>query len=87
LLDRNESLLVGWSSGGNSEVLISSKSVKRFHSCGGRNVPFPIDFGLQEVILRFLFHQNWLSIFVAVRGRNLPFPVDLAESMEYGQIN
>ena len=46
LSDRNQSLFVGWSSGGNSEVLISSKSVKRFRSCGGRghNLPFPIDF-------------------------------------------
>jgi len=32
--------------------------------------------GLQEVVLRFEFHQNWLSDFGDVGGRNLPFPLD-----------
>jgi len=34
--------------------------------------------GLQEVVLRFEFYQNWLSGFGALRGRNLRFPIDLA---------
>jgi len=33
---------------------------------------------LQEVFLRFEFHQYYLSGFGAVRGRNLSFLVDLA---------
>jgi len=39
--------------------------------------------GLQEVILRFLFHQNRLSGFVAVGGgaHNLPFPIDFTKSV------
>ena len=36
----------GWSSGGSSKFRISSKSVKRFRSCGGRNLPFPIDLAI-----------------------------------------
>jgi len=40
---RNEILRGGWSLGDNSEVRISSKSFKRFRSCGCRNVPFPSD--------------------------------------------
>jgi len=34
--------------------------------------------GLQEIVLRFKFHQNHLSSFIAVKGQNLPFPIDLA---------
>ena len=41
--DRNESLHGGWSSGGSSEVWISSKSIKQFRSCGGQTLPFPTD--------------------------------------------
>jgi len=44
LPDRNESFLVGWSSGDSSEVLISSKSVKRFRSQGWSKFAFPIGF-------------------------------------------
>jgi len=41
--DRNEILRGGWSSDVSSKVRISPKSVKRFRSCGGRNLPTPID--------------------------------------------
>jgi len=34
--------------------------------------------GLQEIVLRFEFHENQLSGFGAVGGRNMPFPIDLA---------
>jgi len=40
--DRNESLHGGWSSGGSSEVWISSKSIKQFRSCGVKLCPFPL---------------------------------------------
>ena len=46
LWDRNEILRGGWSSGGSSKFRISSKSVKRFRSCGGRNLPIPIDLAI-----------------------------------------
>jgi len=41
--DRNKIFRGGWSSGGISKVRISSKSVERFPSCGGRNLRIPID--------------------------------------------
>ena len=37
---------------------------------------------LQETVLSFGFHQNWLSGFVAVGGRNLSFPMDFTKFME-----
>jgi len=44
--DRTEILHGGWSSDRRSKVRISSKSVKQFRSCGGRNLPIPIDLGM-----------------------------------------
>jgi len=44
--DRNEILRGGWSSDGSSKIRISSKSVKRFRSCGGRNLPIPTDLAI-----------------------------------------
>ena len=44
--DRNEILRGGWSSDDSSKVRISSKSDKRFRSCGGRNLPIPIDLAI-----------------------------------------
>jgi len=42
---------------------------------------------LQEVVLRFEFHQNWLSGFGAVgRGPSLTFPIDLGVSHWFWQI-
>jgi len=43
LSDWNEILRSGWSLGFSCDVRISCKSVKRFRSCGGRNLPFAID--------------------------------------------
>ena len=37
---------------------------------------------LQETVLSFGFHQNWLSGFVAVGGRNSSFPMDFTKLME-----
>jgi len=37
---------------------------------------------LQETVLSFGFHQNWLSGFVAVGGRNLSFSMDFTKLME-----
>jgi len=34
--------------------------------------------GLQGIVLRFKFHQNWFGGFGAVGGRYLPFRTDLA---------
>ena len=42
---------------------------------------------LQETVLSFGFHQNWLSGFVAVGGRNSSFPMDFTKLMENGQIS
>ena len=40
---------------------------------------------LQETVLSFGFHRNWLSGFVAVGGRNLPFLIDFTKLMEKRQ--
>ena len=44
--DRKEILHGGWSSDDSSKIRISSKSVKRFRSCGGRNLAIPIDLAI-----------------------------------------
>jgi len=36
--------------------------------------------GLQMIVLRFRFHQNWVSGFAAVRCRNLPIPIALVSA-------
>jgi len=42
---------------------------------------------LQETVLSFGFHQNWLSGFVAVGGRNLSFPRISPNWWKNGQIS
>jgi len=48
--DRNEISRGGWPSGDSSEVQISSKSDKRFRSCGGSKFALPIDLGISLYI-------------------------------------
>jgi len=45
-LDRNEILHGGWSLDDSSKVGISSKSDKRFRSCGGSKFAHPIDLAI-----------------------------------------
>ena len=57
---------------------ISGKlSIRRDHRRRRIELKFCVVGGLQMIVLRFEFHQNRISGFVAVGSRNLPIPIDL----------
>jgi len=55
--------------------------IRRDHRRRRIEMNFCVVAGLQEIVLRFDFHQNRLSRFGALgAGRNLPFAIHVAES-------
>jgi len=59
----------------------SGKGIRRYHRRRRIGMKFRVVGGLQEIVLRFKFHQNRISGFGAVGGSKFALPIDLGISL------
>jgi len=84
---RNEILRGGWSSDDSSKFRISSKSVKRFRSCGGSKFAHPHWLGLWVIQQLVLPYKPWSDLWFVLRFVDLLGAVYVADINECSTLN